>query len=46
MPSAKEIDSKDKINLREMQVKLLEKTEEITLYILQLKKENEKVDSK
>jgi hypothetical protein len=40
MPSAKEVEE-DNIGLGKLQVKLVEKVEELTLYILELKKENE-----
>ncbi len=40
MPSAKEMEKED-VDLGEMQVKLLEKVEELTLYIIELNKENE-----
>ncbi len=43
LPSASEIASQDKINLGDMLVKILEKTEENTLYILQLKKQNDEL---
>ncbi len=41
LPSADEVKKMDKINMGEMLTKILEKTEENTLYILQLKKEND-----
>ncbi len=34
------------INLGEMQSKLLQKIEELTLYVIELKKENEKLEQK
>ncbi len=41
IPSAKEMEDNGSINVGEMQFKLLEKIEELTLYILLLKKEND-----
>lgn len=41
IPSASEMISTDGIELSTMQFKLLEKVEELTLYMIQLKKENE-----
>ena len=43
--SAKEM-QKDGINLSEMNIKLLQKIEELTLYIIEIKKENEKQNEK
>lgn len=40
IPSAKEVESEG-LNLGEMQVKMMEKIEELTLYMIELKKENE-----
>lgn len=41
IPSAKEVDEVG-LNLGEMQVKMMEKIEELTLYVIELKKENDK----
>ena len=41
IPSAKEMTDEGSINVSEMQFKLLEKVEELTLYLIQLKKDNE-----
>lgn len=41
IPSAKEVEAEG-LNLGEMQVKMMEKIEELTLYIIELKHENEK----
>jgi hypothetical protein len=41
MPSAKEMEEKG-INLGEMKMMLLKKVEELTLYVIELKLENEK----
>jgi hypothetical protein len=41
MPSAKNIQEDGGVELGDMNVKMLEKMEELTLYIIQLKKENE-----
>ncbi|WP_119791331.1 hypothetical protein [Flavobacterium anhuiense] len=43
--SAEEM-KKDGINLSEMNIKLLQKIEELTLYIIEMKKENEKENTK
>lgn len=40
IPSAKEMEEEG-VNLKEMNLKLLEKIEELTLYLIELKKENE-----
>lgn len=40
IPSAKDYEKAGEIDLRELQIKLLEKVEELTLYIIELKKEN------
>lgn len=45
IPSAKEIKS-DGFNLGDMQAKLLEKIEELTLYMIELKKENKELKQK
>jgi hypothetical protein len=45
IPSAQEV-SKEGINLGEMNAKLLKKVEELTLYLLELKKENELINDK
>jgi hypothetical protein len=45
MPSAKEVEANG-INIGEMQRKLLEKMEEMTLYIIELKKENAELQAK
>lgn len=42
IPSAKEMEEEG-VNLKEMNLKLLEKVEELTLYVIQLKKENGKL---
>ncbi len=42
MPSAQEV-AQNGMNLVEMQKRLLEKVEELTLYVIQLKKENDKL---
>jgi hypothetical protein len=42
IPSAKEMETKG-IELGEMSIKLLQKIEELTLYMIELKKENEKI---
>ncbi|MBC8032554.1 MAG: hypothetical protein H7Y03_00290, partial [Chitinophagaceae bacterium] len=41
IPSAQEVKEKGGIELGDFSIKLLEKVEELTLYVLQLKKENE-----
>jgi len=43
IPSAKEIENDGGIDLGEMNRKLLEKVEELTLYIIELKKENDAI---
>ncbi|WP_207511237.1 hypothetical protein [Longitalea luteola] len=43
MPSAKEVEKEGGFELGEMNVKLLEKIEELTLYVIELKKENEQM---
>jgi hypothetical protein len=43
VPSEKEIQEKGSVDLNEMQMKLLEKVEELTLYILQQQKETEQL---
>ncbi len=45
MPSATQVVS-DGVNLGEMQAKLLQKVEELTLYMIELKKENDELKSK
>jgi hypothetical protein len=45
IPSAKEIE-KNGVSLNEMQVKLLQKVEELTLYVIELKKENEQMNNR
>lgn len=45
IPSAKEV-ARDGINLAEMQIKQMEKIEELFLYIIELKKENEELKAK
>ena len=42
VPSAEEV-SKDCINVGKMEAKLLEKIEELTLYMIEMKKENNKL---
>ena len=37
---------KDGINLSEMNIKLLQKIEELTLYVIEMKKESEKQNDK
>jgi trimeric autotransporter adhesin len=44
IPSAVEV-AKDGVNLVEMDAKLLQKIEELTLYVIQIKKENEALKS-
>jgi hypothetical protein len=41
IPSAAEVEKEGGVEVGEMQVKLLEKIEELTLYVIELKKENE-----
>jgi hypothetical protein len=43
MPSAKEVEKEGGFELGTMNVKLLEKIEELTLYVIELKKENEQI---
>jgi hypothetical protein len=43
MPSAKEVEEEGGFELGTMNVKLLEKIEELTLYVIELKKENEQM---
>jgi hypothetical protein len=43
MPSAKEVEKEGGFELGNMNVKLLEKIEELTLYVIELKKENEQM---
>jgi hypothetical protein len=43
IPSAKEVEKEGGVELGEMNVKLLEKVEELTLYMIELKKENEEM---
>ena len=43
IPSAKEVQNKGGIELGAMQTQLLEKVEELTLYLIEMKKENEKM---
>lgn len=43
IPSAMEVKKNEGIELGEMNIKLLEKIEELALYIIQLNKENEKI---
>lgn len=43
MPSAKEVEKDGGFELGNMNVKLLEKIEELTLYVIELKKENEQM---
>lgn len=43
IPSASEMQEEGSINVGDMQFKLLEKVEELTLYILQLQKQNEEL---
>ncbi|HEY8898621.1 MAG TPA: hypothetical protein VIM79_27520 [Niastella sp.] len=43
MPSAKEIEKEGGFELAAMNVKLLEKIEELTLYVIEIKKENEQM---
>ncbi len=45
IPTKEEI-SKEGVNVGEMQAKLLQKIEELTLYVIELKKENEKLNEK
>jgi hypothetical protein len=41
IPNEKEVQSNGGIEIGEMQVRLLQKVEELTLYMIQLKKEND-----
>lgn len=43
MPSSEEMKYKDGIDLSEFNTKLLQKIEELTLYVIELKKENEQI---
>jgi hypothetical protein len=43
IPSEKEVQENNGIELGDMNVKLLAKIEELTLYVIELKKENEKI---
>jgi hypothetical protein len=43
MPSAKEVEKEGGFELAAMNVKLLEKIEELTLYVIEIKKENEQM---
>lgn len=43
IPSAEQVKKEGGIELQEMNVKLLEKVEELTLYVIELKKENEQI---
>jgi hypothetical protein len=43
MPSAAQVQQDGGIELEEMNIKLLEKVEELTLYVIELKKENEQI---
>jgi hypothetical protein len=45
IPSAKEVEAKG-VNMGEMQAKLLQKIEELTLYMIELKKENAELKSR
>jgi len=45
IPSAQEVAEKG-VNIAEMQAKLLQKIEELTLYLIELKKENENLKEK
>jgi hypothetical protein len=46
IPSAKEVEKEGGIKLGEMNIKLLEKVEELTLYVIELKKEIEEIKKK
>lgn len=46
MPSAQEVETSGGFHVGQMQTKLLEKVEELTLYIIQLKKENDVLKSR
>ncbi len=46
MPSTEEMQKKDGEDLGEMNAKLLQKVEELTLYVIQLKKEIEKLEDR
>jgi hypothetical protein len=46
IPSAKEMEKDGNISVGDMQFKLLEKVEELSLYIIELKKENEQMKSR
>lgn len=43
IPSAEEIQKQDGVDLGEMNTKLLKKVEELTLYVIQLQKENDEI---
>jgi len=43
IPSAPEVKEAGGVELGSMHVKLLEKVEELTLYVIQLKKENDEI---
>lgn len=43
IPTAKEVEENGGVELGKMNVKLLEKVEELTLYVIQLKKENDQI---
>ncbi|HVT84719.1 MAG TPA: hypothetical protein VHD35_05935 [Chitinophagaceae bacterium] len=43
MPSAKEVKENGGIELGDMSAKLLKKIEELTLYVIELKRENEEI---
>jgi hypothetical protein len=46
MPSAAEVEKQKGFDLGDMQKRLLEKVEELTLYVIQLKKENEQLQKR
>ena len=46
VPSASEMKEEGSLNLGEMQFKLLEKVEELTLYVLKIEKENEEMKTR
>lgn len=46
IPNEKEVKNNGGIEIGEMQVKLLQKVEELTLYMIQLKKENDMLKEK
>ncbi|MCB0588566.1 MAG: hypothetical protein KDD06_24955, partial [Phaeodactylibacter sp.] len=43
IPSAQEVEARGGVDVGEMQRKTLEKVEELTLYLIELKKENEEL---